>query len=245
MHVTHEDMGSFEFFLRAFGIRPVPFLARETDIASLDPAEADLVLILGGPMGVYEADTFAHLHHEIRFAERRIAAGKPTLGICLGSQIIAKALGANVYKGPRGKEVGWFDVKVTEEGQHTPVRYFDKSSGPVMQWHGDTFDLPAGAKRLVTSDKYENQGFSFEDNTLALQFHPEVTELKLERWYASGKCDMNECSTCPDTIRADAHKYGDTLRQRNRLFFTEWLSQVTPHLTDKHPRLENADLVDA
>ncbi len=245
MHVTHEDMGSFEFFLRAFGIRPIPMLARNTDIAALDPSEPDLVLMLGGPMGVYEADNFPHLHHEIRFAEQRIASGKPMLGICLGSQIIAKALGANIYKGPKGQEIGWLDVNVTEAGMHTPVRYFDKAEGPVMHWHGDTFDLPNGATRLASSALYENQAYAYENNVLALQFHPEVTELKLERWYASGKHDMDEAKTNPETIRADAQRYGDALRQRNRLFFTEWLAQTCPHLLEKHPRLDNAEMVDA
>lgn len=245
MHATHEDMGSYEFFLRAFGIRPVPMLARNTDIEALDPAEADLVLIMGGPMGVYDADAFPHLHHEVRFAERRIALGKPVLGICLGSQIIAKALGANVYKGPKGKEVGWYDVTVTEAGLHTPVRFFDKAEGPIMQWHGDTFDLPQGAVRLASNVNYENQAFSYENHVMAMQFHPEVTELKLERWYSSDKGDMAEVGTNAETIRAAAHRHGDTLRQRNRLFFTEWLGNVAPHLTAKHPRLENAELVDA
>lgn len=245
MHATHEDMGSFEFFLRSYGIRPTPFLAKNTDIEALDPAEADLVLLMGGPMGVYEAESFPHLHHEVRFIERRIAAGKPTLGICLGSQIIAKALGADVYKGPKGKEVGWYDVSITEAGLSTPLKYFDKMEGPVMQWHGDTFDLPAGATRLATSDKYENQAFSYENHVLALQFHPEVTELKLERWYTSDPGDMAEVGTDAETIRSMAHKHGDTLRQRNRLFFTEWLGTVAPHLTTKHPRLENAEMVDA
>ena len=245
MHATHEDMGSFEFFLRSYGIRPTPFLAKNTDIESLDPTEPDLVLIMGGPMGVYDADHFPHLHHEIRFAERRIASGKPTLGICLGSQIIARALGADVYKGPKGKEVGWYDVKVTEAGMHTPIRFFDRSEGPVMQWHGDTFDLPKGATRLASSEKYENQAFSFENHVLGLQFHPEVTELKLERWYASDPGDMAEVGTDAGTIRAAAHKHGDALRQRNRLFFTEWLGNVAPRLTQKHPRLENAEMVDA
>lgn len=234
-HNSHEDMGSYEFFCRAMGVRPSIFLAHETDVSALDPLEADLVLIMGGPMGVYEANSFPHLHHEIRLAERRMAAGKPLLGICLGAQIMAKALGADVYKGKPGREIGWFDMTATEDGQKSPLRHFDKSQGPVVEWHQDTFDLPAGAKRLLTGKKYENQAFSYGDNAIAIQFHPEVTELKFERWYVKYKDELAEMGTPVEYMRAEAHKYADKLRERNRVFFTEWLTKVAPQLLGRTP----------
>ena len=237
MHVTHEDMGSFEFYLRALGIRPVPLMACTTDIAALNPTEADLVLVMGGPMGVYEACSRKHLTDEIKFIEKRIAAGLPTLGVCLGSQIIANALGAKVYKGPQGKEIGWYPVSINDAGMRTPLRHLDKAETIVAHWHGDTFDLPQGAKLLASSDKYQNQAYSYGENILGIQFHPEVTEVKLERWYQNNKHEIDEVGTSIEALRADAHRNGEILKQQNRIFFTEWLAQVAPHFLEKHPNL--------
>jgi GMP synthase (glutamine-hydrolysing) len=230
MHVSHEDLGSFEFILRSFGIRPVPIMAGQADIAALDPDEPDLVIIMGGPMGVYEANQHPHLHQEIRFAERRIALNKPILGVCLGAQIIAKALGSKVFRGPQGKEIGWNPVSINAEGMRTPLKYLDQSECVCAHWHGDTFDLPRGSKLLASSDRYQNQAFSYGDNVLGLQFHPEVTEVKLERWYARLISDIVEAGKSVESLRAEAHRYGDTLKAQNRLFFTDWLGQVAPQL---------------
>jgi GMP synthase (glutamine-hydrolysing) len=232
MHATHEDLGSFEFILRSYGIFPLPILVKNTDIKTLNPADADLVFILGGAMGVYEADQYPHLHDEIKFIQERIALGKPTIGICLGAQIIAYAMGAKVYKGHK-KELGWKTIQITEAGLLSPLRHFSHDQGPVMQWHGDTFELPQGALRLASSADYENQAFSFGGHVLALQFHPEVTELKLERWYQCEAKDIMEAGTTADILRTDAHRHGDALKQRNRRFLTEWLQDVAPHLLEK------------
>ncbi len=233
VHVSHEDLGSFEHVLRGYGIRPRTFLSGTCDIECLDPAEADLAIIMGGPMGVYEADQYPALHHEIRFAETRLALGKPLLGICLGSQIMAKALGSKVYKGPQGKEIGWNPVSVNVQGMRTPLKYLDQSECTCAHWHGDTFDLPQGAELLASSDKYQNQAFSFGDAALALQFHPEVTEVKLERWYARLLADIHEAGKTVDEMRTEAHRYADQLKNQNRLFFTEWLDNVAPGLLAK------------
>jgi GMP synthase (glutamine-hydrolysing) len=233
VHVTHEDLGSFEHVLRAHGIRPRTFLTGTCDIERLDPAEPDLVIIMGGPMGVYEANTYPHLHHEIRFAEARMALGKPILGICLGSQIMAKALGARVYKGAT-KEVGWNPGSVNEDGMQTPLRHLDQSQCVCAHWHGDTFDLPKGAKLLASSAMYPHQAFSYGKNALALQFHPEVTEVKLERWYARLVCDIHEAGHTVESMREMAHRHGDRLKNQNRCFFTDWLDEVAPGLLVKH-----------
>lgn len=233
VHVSHEDLGSFEHVLRNFGIRPRTFLTGTCDIECLDPEEADLVIIMGGPMGVYEANQYPHLHHEIRFAEQRMALGKPLLGVCLGSQIMAKALGAKVYKGAQGKEIGWNAVSMNAHGLRTPLKYLDKSECTVAHWHGDTFDLPANTTLLGSSDRYQNQAFSYGGNALALQFHPEVTEVKLERWYARLIGDIHEAGKTVDSMRSEAHQYGDALKRQSRQFFCEWLSEVAPQLLVK------------
>jgi GMP synthase (glutamine-hydrolysing) len=233
VHVTHEDLGSFEHVLRGYGIRPRTFLTGTCDIECLDPAEPDLVIIMGGPMGVYEANTYPHIHHEVRFAEARMALGKPILGVCLGSQIMAKALGARVFRAPQGKEIGWHPVKMNDEGLRTPLKYLDAGECTCAHWHGDTFDLPAGATLLASSDKFEHQAFSFGPNALALQFHPEVTEVKLERWYARLVQDIHEAGYTVDGLRTQAHRFGDLLKNQNRQFFTEWMDRVAPGLLVK------------
>lgn len=232
LHATHEDLGSFETILRSYRVHPRILRAQDTDIAALDPVEADLVFIMGGGMGVYEADAHPHLRDEIDFVQKRIAAGKPLIGVCLGSQIMAAALGAKVYKGKKGKEIGWYDVHITPAA-NGPLRHLDAAQGPVMHWHGDTFDLPDGAVRLASSALYENQAFAVGDHALALQFHPEVTELKLERWYDRHASEMAEEGISAQTLRDAAHAHAASLRQRNRRFLTEWLGRAAPHLLVK------------
>lgn len=233
MHVTQEDLGSFDFTLRNYGIKAVPVMPCQSCIKHLDPAEADLVIVMGGPMGVYEADENPHLHDEVQFIQQRIALDKPTLGVCLGSQIIARALGARVYKGRQGKEIGFHPVSVNEAGMRTPLKYLDASETTVAHWHGDTFDLPEGATLLASSNRYAHQAFSYGNNTLAIQFHPEVTEVKLERWYARLPADIAEVGTSVPELRAAAHRHGAQLQQNAALFFTEWVGQVAPHLLSK------------
>jgi GMP synthase (glutamine-hydrolysing) len=131
--------------------------------------EVSMLIILGGPMSV--DDSFPWLETEKRFIKEIINANKPILGICLGAQLIAEILGAKVYKNPKGKEVGFYQVKkVTNEFDFLP------STLEVLHWHGDTFELPKESKRLYSTDACTNQAFIYNSNIMGLQFHLEMTK---------------------------------------------------------------------
>ncbi len=137
-----------------------------------DPASADGLVIMGGPMNIYQDRDFPWLPAERRFIESHLGAGKPAVGICLGSQFLADALGGRVHQNPH-VEIGWFPVEFTAEARQRHP--FLPASLDVLHWHGDTFELPPGALRLATSAACANQGFIFGNRVLALQFHPETT----------------------------------------------------------------------
>jgi len=154
-------------------------------IVSLD-GYASLV-VMGGPMAVYEMRHHLHLLAAVRLIEQALKGGIRLLGVCLGAQMIAHCLGARVYRG-HVAEVGWMDVELTPEGIGDAatgrLAGEDGRRARVFQWHGDTFELPVGATRLARSGAYENQAFKFGERAYALQFHVEVTGEMLARWFA-------------------------------------------------------------
>jgi GMP synthase-like glutamine amidotransferase len=146
-----------------------------------------LVLVLGGYMGAYEEDKYPFLNYEFKIIEYALKENIPLIGICLGSQMLARVLGSKVYKGPI-KEIGFFEVKKAEKHP-----YFDsfQDSFKVFQWHNDTFDLPESAIRVFTSDTYPNQGFVY-NKALGLQFHIEVDESMIKEWLLEYSDEINK-----------------------------------------------------
>lgn len=136
----------------------------------------DWLIIMGGPMGVYDTDRFPWLEEEQAFIRRAIINGKTVLGICLGAQLIAASLGATVHS-LGVKEIGWFPITPTPEAAETPFRSIFQTRFHVFHWHGDTFDLPEGATRLATSEVCDNQAFILGDRVMGLQFHMETTQI--------------------------------------------------------------------
>jgi GMP synthase (glutamine-hydrolysing) len=223
-NVAFEDLGLLEPLLRArgFAIRYV-----EAGIDDLALAgDADLTVVLGGPLGAYEEAIYPHLTTELALIERRLKADRPLLGICLGSQLMARVLGARVYPGTRGKEIGWAPITLTEAGAQSGLRHLVHERTAVLHWHGDTFDLPNGATRLASSRQYENQAFRFGMRALALQFHAEATE-NFERWLIGNAAEIAATPnlTVPG-LRAAADRHVDALRTQGRLCFDEWLDEL-------------------
>ena len=150
--------------------------AREPDISRYSG-----LIVLGGPMNCDQADRYPHLSTEIGVIREAIEDGKPVLGICLGAQLIARALGARVRKNPV-KEIGWYELNPTAEGAGDPLCSRFGESQQIFQWHGDTFDIPHGAAHLATSPDCPNQAFRFKHNVYGFQFHLEVDEPMILRW---------------------------------------------------------------
>jgi len=178
-HVQAEGLGLLTNVLRDRGIHH-----RYLDLPRREAPPRDLtnvggLIVLGGPMAVYEAEhTF--LRTESGLVERALTAGRPVLGICLGAQLIASALGARVYAGER-REVGWAPITLTPEGRDDSVFGVLEPELTVFHMHGDTYELPADAKNLARSALYEQQAFRWGDVVYGLQFHLEFTETMIQK----------------------------------------------------------------
>ena len=182
-HVPNEGAGTMLDFLKAKKI-PARFVALyKGDTLPSDFENFHSVLIMGGPMNVYEEEKYPFLREEPIFIQHLIEKEIPTFGVCLGAQLIAKALGASVYKAAR-PEIGWFDVQLSSAAADDPIFSLVPSTPfRVLQWHEDTFDLPASAVHLASSSVALNQAYRIGKNIYGLQFHIEANEWMMENWF--------------------------------------------------------------
>lgn len=180
-HVPHENLGLISDLFDARGIRYE--YVRMEDVPARDFRAADVsgLVVMGGPMNVDQTDRYPGLMAEIDWIRAAIRADLPVLGICLGSQLLAAALEADVYAGEK-KEIGWYAVQLTDAALSDPVFSVCRHEETVFQWHGCTFDLPDGALRLASSPLYANQAFRFGRAAYGLQFHLETTGEMIEAW---------------------------------------------------------------
>ena len=139
-----------------------------------DPEAIDWLIVMGGPMGVYEESKYSWLAQEKSFIKKCLDSGKVVLGLCLGAQLIAEAMGAKVVNNEY-REIGWFPVVRTEETSRTVLDAVLPQSIEVFHWHGDTFEIPQGALRLASSEACRNQGFIVDNHIVGFQFHLETT----------------------------------------------------------------------
>ena len=153
--------------------------------------DIDWLIVMGGPMGVYDDSQYTWLADEKAFIKKAIESGKVVLGICLGSQLIAEVLGAKVFPNTQ-KEIGWFNLSQTQEGRNHPLLKGLEKEFTVFHWHGDTFDLPTGSVRLFQSEITVNQGFLYSEKVLGLQFHFEVTADSLKDMVSNGLNELVE-----------------------------------------------------
>ncbi|WP_413195526.1 glutamine amidotransferase [Pararobbsia alpina] len=224
-HVAFEDLGSLEPELIDAGFEIEVVDACTADLRAIDPQEADLLVVLGGPIGVYERETYPFIGPELALIAERLAVRRPTLGICLGAQMLAAALGARVYSGGAGKEIGWAPVKAVPGVTAPP--WFESVLEPglrVLHWHGDTFDLPDGATLLASTEQYRNQAFAIGDYALGLQFHPEVTAQRLERWLVGHASELALARVDVHALRDQTHAFAPVLETAAQLLWQQWLT---------------------
>lgn len=227
-HVPFELLGTLNPLLKKAGFRLKyvnfgrdPFLKPNLDGYSG-------VVLLGGPMNVDQEDQYPHLATEVTLIQEAIKRDLPVLGICLGAQLVAKALGAKVSQNPM-KEIGWYDVKVTDEGLKDPVFAHFKKSEKIFQWHGDTFDIPEAAVRLASTDTCPNQAFRYKNNVYGFQFHMEVDQKLIKRWLRQPayKKEVQELEAKGQTnikkILIETQAYVDELEALSKQSFSKYI----------------------
>jgi len=224
-HVTFEDLGTLSGLLARRGVA-----VTVRDIGVEEPTEAevedaDLVIVLGGPIGVYEEDAYPFLTRETALIARRLGRPRPTLGLCLGAQLMAKALGSRVAPGPQ-KEIGWGPVELTPAGRASPLRHLD--GVPVLHWHGDNLDAPAEAETLAATGPCPCQAFAKGPNLLGLQFHVEADPGGIERWLIGHAVELAKAGIDPRAIRADTLRHGPGMVEIGMRVIDEWLDGVEP-----------------
>ena len=225
-HLAFEDLASFSSVLQAKNIEINYVEAGYDDLSQLDALSDELLIILGGPISVNDTDIFPFLAVEIDLLKRRIAADKPTLGVCLGAQLIASALGSDVYQG-EVKEIGWQELDLTAAGEQSALRYLGRQHCSMLHWHGETFDLPPSATLLASTESYPNQAFSYGKNILALQFHPEVTQHGMEKWFIGHIGEIMQAQNVSvERLRQDTQQFANRLEVQGELFFNSWFNAV-------------------
>lgn len=217
-HVAHEILGTLNPLLKGRGLRVryVNFDRNPDEKPSIDRYNG--LIVLGGNMGVYEADKYTHIKIEMQLIEQALKKDIPILGICLGAQILAHVLGAEVRKSPE-KEIGWHDIEMTDEGLKDPLLCHFKRKEKIFQMHGDTFDLPKSAIHLASSEICKGQAFRHGDKVYGLQFHLEVDEKMILRWM------QNHMSQAADVerIREETKQYLTHSTELSEQTFTKFV----------------------
>jgi len=183
-----------------------------------------LLVVLGGPIGVYETEAYPWLEAEIAVIRERLGTRRPMIGACLGAQLIAAASGARVYPGTR--EIGWGPVTPTEAGLRSPLAALADADWQVLHWHGDTFDLPAGAELLASTAGTPHQAYAIGQHVLALQFHPEVLPGDIETWLIGHTVELAKAGIDPRTIRRRTAEIGATVAAAGERMFMRWLDEA-------------------
>lgn len=242
-HVPHEILGTLDHLLRdaGFRIRYVNFGRRHD--ATPDVSRYHGLVVLGGPMNCDQTAHYPHLGFEVDAIRKAIDKGLPVLGICLGAQLIARALDADVNRNGV-KEIGWYDVTPTADGGKDPLFSHFAGTEKIFQWHGDRFEIPRGAVHLAASAACANQAFRYGENVYALQFHLEVDEALISRWlHTPVMAQEIEClgpGFHPQRIMADTRRHIGRSLKLGRSLFGHYLDMFHKRrrrvpLSSRHP----------
>ena len=225
-HDPFEDLGFFSEVLEKQRTAYRVLRLFHGEMPAEDWERIGALIILGGPMSVNDEEEYPFLRWEKRIIRAAIDEAVPVVGICLGAQLIATTLGTMVYHG-RVKEIGWSPISITAHGQVDSLLGYLPENATVFQWHGDGFELPAGAIRLASSVNYKNQAFRVGKNIYALQFHLEVTPPMIARWIDERSKDLAQAPyILPDKILADTQNYAPILKYYGERFLSEFIRRA-------------------
>lgn len=221
-HVAFEDLGVLAPLLEQRGYTVRVLDAGVDDLDADAVVAADLVVVLGGPIGVYDEEHYPFLRATKTAIAARLSDGGAMLGICLGAQLLAEALGAEVR--PTGAvEIGYGQLELTPDGLDSALRPLDGE--PVLHWHGDAFAIPSGARHLARTPGFPHQAFAF-DQVLGLQFHVEADHRRIERWLVGHAHELHHVGIDPRMIREQARRWGPRLEGLARATIDAWLDEV-------------------
>ncbi len=225
-HVHFEDCGTLAEAVAARGFEIRYVNPAHDDLRALDAGSPDLLVGLGGPVSVYDARRYPWIDDELHLFERRLAAERPVLGICLGAQMLAHVLGARVFPGAV-KELGWKPLRLTAEGRRSAVSALAPESTSMLHWHGDTFDLPERATLLASTDEVPHQIYEWGRSVLAFQCHPEARAGDIESWLIGHACEIAATAGASvEGLRSETARLGPALSGCARRMFDDWLSAV-------------------
>jgi GMP synthase (glutamine-hydrolysing) len=220
-HVPHEGVAAYRQPIEAAGYQVDRIDVADPAFSTIDLCAPDLLIMMGGPMGVYEQDRYPWIACQVRNLALRLQADRPTLGVCLGAQMMAAALGARVYAGPF-KEVGFHPVTVHDNAREGPLRHL--IDVPVLHWHGDTFSLPPDVELLASSSVYRHQAFRRGSNILALQFHAEMgTDPRFHDWIEQWPEAVIEAGGDEASLRAAHDRLGPRAAAAGQAMIAQWL----------------------
>ena len=227
-HMPHEPLGAVEQYFAEAGLKH-----RYIDLFDSLPEQLDLdnaaaLVVLGGPMNVDQVQQYPHLSHEVRWIQQALQKQIPMLGICLGAQLLAKALGARVYANGV-KEIGWYGLEMLSDAQADPLFAGCKPQETVFQWHGDTFDLPQGAVWLARSPRCKHQAFRWGASAWGLQFHIEMTQPMIDNWLSEPdmSCEVQALDYIdPAQIRGSTAECLPRMQQLGRLVLARFAAMA-------------------
>jgi GMP synthase (glutamine-hydrolysing) len=222
-HVAFEDLGLLGPLVaaRGYGVRYHDAGIQPFDAETL--LAPDLLIVLGGPIGVYERNSYPFIADEVAAIAVRLEADKPMLGICLGAQMMAAALGARVAPGPV-KEIGWAPLTLTADGQKSVLAPLGAT--PVLHWHGDNCELPTGCTRLASTPHCPVQAFARTPSQLALQFHLETEPARFESWLVGHTVELGKAGVDPRQLRTQARTVGPATRELGQKVLAAWLDKA-------------------
>jgi GMP synthase (glutamine-hydrolysing) len=220
-HVEFENLGLLARLLAEHGFETSYLDAPTADGRWSRADEAELLVVLGGPIGAGDVDAYPFLEAELEIIRRRLVADRPTLGICLGAQLLAVAYGGSV-RAAAAPEIGYAPVTLTDAGHASPLQALEDV--PVLHWHGDAICRTAGLSPLAFTPDCDTQAFARGPNVLGLQFHLEADGALLERWLVGHAYELGARGIDVNALRRDADRYGPHLAATAAHIFSAWLA---------------------